>query len=155
MRDQITSATKSAMKAGDKRRLSTLRLISAAIKDRDIAARVDEKGQSTGKEAIEETEILQLLQKMIKQRKESEETYRQAGRSELVEQEQFEITVIEEFLPAQMSEDEIRTAVAEVIAAEGAAGLKDMGRTMGALKAKYAGTMDFGKASAMAKELLT
>lgn len=155
MRDQITSATKSAMKAGDKRRLSTLRLISAAIKDRDIAARVDEKGQSTGKEAIEETEILQLLQKMIKQRKESEETYRQAGRSELVEQEQFEITVIEEFLPAQMSEDEIRNAVAEVIAAEGAAGLKDMGRTMGALKAKYAGTMDFGKASAMAKELLT
>ena len=155
MRDEITSATKSAMKAGDKRRLSTLRLISAAIKDRDIAARVDEKGQSTGREAIDETEILQLLQKMIKQRKESEETYRQAGRTELVEQEQFEITVIEEFLPAQMSEDEIRTAVAEVIAAEGAAGLKDMGRTMGALKAKYAGTMDFGKASAMAKELLT
>ena len=155
MREQITSATKSAMKAGDKRRLSTLRLISAAIKDRDIAARVDEKGQSTGKEAIEKTEILQLLQKMIKQRRESEKTYREAGRSELVEQEQFEITVIEEFLPAQMSSDEIRTAVAEVIAAEGAAGLKDMGRTMGALKAKYAGTMDFGKASAMAKELLT
>ena len=143
------------MKAGDKRRLSTLRLISAAIKDRDIAARVDEKGQSTGKEAIEKTELLQLLQKMIKQRRESEKTYREAGRSELVEQEQFEITVIEEFLPAQMSSDEIRTAVAEVIAAEGAAGLKDMGRTMGALKAKYAGTMDFGKASAMAKELLT
>lgn len=155
MREQITSATKSAMKAGDKRRLSTLRLISAAIKDRDIAARVDEKGQSTGKEAIEKTEILQLLQKMIKQRRESEKTYREAGRSELVEQEQFEITVIEEFLPAQMSVDEIRTAVAEVIAAEGAAGLKDMGRTMGALKAKYTGTMDFGKASAMAKELLT
>lgn len=155
MRDKITSATKSAMKAGDKRRLSTLRLISAAIKDRDIAARVDDKGQSTGREAIDETEILQLLQKMIKQRKESEETYRQAGRSELVEQEQFEITVIEEFLPAQMTEDEIRAAVTEVIAAEGASGLKDMGRTMGALKTKYAGTMDFGKASAIAKELLT
>lgn len=155
MRESITSATKTAMKAGDKRRLSTLRLISAAIKDRDIAARVDEKGQSTGKDAIEETEILQLLQKMIKQRRESEETYRDAGRAELVEQEQFEISVIEEFLPAQMSEDEIRTAVEEVIAAEGAAGLKDMGRTMGALKAKYAGQMDFGKASALAKELLT
>lgn len=155
MRDEITAATKTAMKAGEKRRLSTLRLISAAIKDRDIAARVDEKGQSTGREAIDETEILQLLQKMVKQRKESEETYRQAGRGELVEQEQFEISVIEEFLPAQMSEDDIRNAVSEIIKAEGASGLKDMGKTMGALKAKYAGQMDFGKASAMAKELLS
>lgn len=155
MRDQITEATKTAMKAGDKRRLSTLRLMSAAIKDRDIAARVDDKGQATGREAIDEAEILQLLQKMIKQRREAEATYRDAGRTELVEQEAFEISVIEEFLPAQMSEDDIRAAVATVIADEGASGLKDMGRTMGALKAKYAGQMDFGKASAVAKELLS
>ena len=155
MRDQIAEATKTAMKAGDKRRLSTLRLMSAAIKDRDIAARVDDKGQATGREAIDEAEILQLLQKMIKQRREAEATYRDAGRTELVEQEAFEISVIEEFLPAQMSEDDIRAAVATVIADEGASGLKDMGRTMGALKAKYAGQMDFGKASAVAKELLS
>ena len=155
MRDQITEATKTAMKAGDKRRLSTLRLMAAAIKDRDIAARVDDKGQATGREAIDEAEILQLLQKMIKQRREAEATYRDAGRTELVEQEAFEISVIEEFLPAQMSEDDIRAAVETVIADEVASGLKDMGRTMGALKAKYAGQMDFGKASAVAKELLS
>ena len=155
MRDQITEATKTAMKAGDKRRLSTLRLMAAAIKDRDIAARVDDKGQATGREAIDEGEILQLLQKMIKQRREAEATYRDAGRTELVEQEAFEISVIEEFLPAQMSEDDIRAAVETVITEEGASGLKDMGRTMGALKAKYAGQMDFGKASAVAKELLS
>ena len=155
MRDQITEATKTAMKSGEKQRLSTLRLISAAIKDRDIAARVDDKGQATGKERIEDGEILQLLQKMIKQRREAEATYRDAGRNELVEQEVFEISVIEEFLPAQMSEDDIRSAVAEVISSEAASGLKDMGRTMGALKAKYAGQMDFGKASAIAKELLS
>lgn len=155
MREQITEATKTAMKAGDKRRLSTLRLMSAAIKDRDIAARVDDKGQSSGRDAIDDGEILQLLQKMIKQRREAEATYREAGRKELVEQEAFEISVIEEFLPAQMSEDDIRAAVAAVIADEGAAGLKDMGRTMGALKAKYAGQMDFAKASAVAKDLLS
>ena len=155
MREEITEATKSAMKAGDKRRLSTLRLISAAIKDRDIAARVDDKGRSTGREQIDAGEILQLLQKMIKQRREAEATYREAGRSELVEQENFEISVIEEFMPEQMSEDDIRAAVTETIAAEAAAGLKDMGRTMGALKSKYAGRMDFGKASAIAKALLS
>ncbi len=155
MRTKITDATKQAMKAGDKRRLATLRLISAAIKDRDIAARVDDKGRATGRDAIDESEILQLLQKMIKQRREAETTYRDAGRQELVDQEVFEISVIEEFLPAQMSEDEIRTAVTDVIAAEGANGLKDMGRTMGALKEKFAGQMDFAKASAIAKELLS
>ena len=96
-----------------------------------------------------------MLQKLIKQRREAEATYRDAGRTELVEQEAFEISVIEEFLPAQMSEDDIRAAVESVIADEGASGLKDMGRTMGALKAKYAGQMDFGKASAVAKELLS
>ncbi|MGI9409954.1 MAG: GatB/YqeY domain-containing protein [Hyphomicrobiaceae bacterium] len=155
MREEIAEATKSAMKAGEKRRLSTLRLISAAIKDRDIAARVDDKGRSTGRERIDEAEILQLLQKMIKQRREAEETYRDAGRAELVEQEAFEISVIEEFMPEQMSDEDIRAAVTETIAAEAAASLKDMGRTMGALKSKYAGRMDFAKASAIAKALLS
>ena len=155
MRDQINAATKAAMKAGDKRRLSTLRLMSAAIKDRDIAARVDDKGKATGKEAIADADILQLLQKMVKQRREAEATYRDAGRDELVQQEAFEITVIEEFMPAQMSPDDIRSAVSETIAAESAAGLKDMGKTMNALKARYAGQMDFARASAIAKELLS
>ena len=135
--------------------MSTLRLISAAIKDRDIAARVDDKGRSTGREQIDEAEILQLLQKMIKQRREAEETYRDAGRAELVEQEAFEISVIEEFMPEQMSDEDIRAAVTETIAAEAAAGLKDMGRTMAALKSKFAGRMDFAKASAIAKGLLS
>ena len=154
MREQITAATKAAMKAGDKRRLSTLRLISAAVKDRDIAARVDAKGQNTGKDAIDNAEILQLLQKMIKQRREALGAYNEAGRSELVEQETFEISVIEEFLPPQMSDDDIRAAVSKTIEMEGASGLKDMGRTLRALKAKYAGQMDFAKASRVVKELL-
>ena len=156
MREEIAEATKSAMKAGEKRRLSTLRLISAAIKDRDIAARIDDKGRSTGRERIDEAEILQLLQKMIKQRREAEETYRDAGRAELVEQEAFEISVIEEFMPEQMSDEDIRAAVTETIAAlKRRLSLKDMGRTMGALKSKYAGRMDFAKASAIAKGLLS
>jgi len=155
MREQIIEATKTAMKEGDKRRLSTLRLISAAIKDRDIASRVDPKGKSTGKEAAEEGEILQLLQKMIKQRREALTTYREAGREDLVEQETFEISVIEEFLPAQMSDDDIRTVVLKAIENENASSLKDMGRTLSALKAKYAGRMDFAKTSAIVKEILS
>lgn len=155
MRDRISAATKEAMKAGDKTRLSTLRLINAAIKDRDIAARVDDKGQATGQERADEAAILQLLQKMIKQRRESETTYRQAGRTDLAEQEAGEILVIEEFLPAQMSEEAVAAAVGAVIDEIGASGLKDMGRTMAALKQKYAGQMDFAKASGMVKSRLT
>ena len=155
MRERISSATKEAMKAGEKRRLSTLRLINAAIKDRDIAARVDEKGQATGQERADDGAILQLLQKMIKQRRESEATYRQAGRLDLADQEAGEITVIEEFLPAQMSDADIETAVTGVIDDIGASGLKDMGRTMAALKEKFAGQMDFGKASGLVKSRLT
>ncbi len=154
MRQQITVATKIALKEGDKRRLSTLRLISAAIKDRDIASRVNGKGESTGKKVAEPCEILQLLQKMVKQRREAMATYSKAGREELAEQEAFEISIIEEFLPAQMSEDEIRAAVAGTIEAEGASSLKDMGRILTSLKGKYAGQMDFSKASAFVKELL-
>ena len=155
MREQIMDAVKTAMKSGDKRRLSTLRLIQAAVKDRDIAARVDEKGQATGRERIDDGELLQLLQKMIKQRRESAEMYKDAGRTELMEQENTEITIIEEFLPTQMGPEEIADAVKNVISELGAAGLKDMGRTMSALKERYAGQMDFGKASAVVKEHLS
>ena len=155
MRERITIATKEALKQGDKRRLSTLRLISAAIKDRDIAARVNNKGENTGKEAAEPDEILQLLQKMVKQRQEAMTTYREAGRDELAEQEAFEISIIEEFLPAQMSEDEIRAAVADAVEAEGGTSLKDMGRILASLKSKYTGQMDFAKAAVVVKELLS
>ncbi len=154
MRDEITTAIKQAMKAGDKPRLSTLRLVNAAIKDRDIAARVDKKGQASGKERVDDEEILSLLQKMIKQRRESAEIYKTAGRLELADQENAEIKVIEEFMPAQMSDDETLAAVKAVIDELGAGSLKDMGRTMAALKQRFPGQMDFGKASALVKEHL-
>jgi hypothetical protein len=154
MRERIQDAMKEAMRSGDKRRLSTLRLVTAAIKDRDIAARVDEKGQGTGKDRVEDTEILSLLQKMIKQRRESVEIYTQGGRQELADQEAAEIAIIEEFLPKQMSEDEVRAAATSIVKELGAAGLKDMGRVMAAMKARYAGQMDFAKASAMVKDVL-
>ncbi|HUS98603.1 MAG TPA: GatB/YqeY domain-containing protein [Hyphomicrobiaceae bacterium] len=155
MRERINEATKAAMKAGDKQRLSTLRLMNAAIKDRDIAGRVDSSGQSTGRERVDDAEILQLLQKMIKQRRESEATYRQAGRVDLADQEASEIIVIEEFMPAQMAEDQVKAAVAGIVDELGASGLKDMGRTMAALKERYAGQMDFGKASGFVKSALS
>lgn len=155
MRDTIQEAVKSAMKSGAKARLSTLRLIQAAIKDRDIAARVDPKGQSTGVDKIDDGELLQLLQKMIKQRRESAKMYADAGRSELAAQEEAEIDVIEEFLPKQMSEAEVEAAVAGVVDELGASGLKDMGRTMAVLKQRYAGRMDFAKASNILKGKLT
>ncbi len=154
MRERIQQATKDAMKAGDKRRLSTLRLVTAAIKDRDIASRVDDKGHSTGRDRIEDPEIMQLLQKMIRQRRESIEVYTQGGRQELADQEAAEIAVIEEFLPKQMSEAELKKATGDVIAELGATGLKDMGRVMSALKERFPGVMDVGKASAMVKEKL-
>jgi uncharacterized protein YqeY len=154
MRERIQKAMKDAMKSGDKRRLSTLRLVTAAIKDRDIAARVDDKGQTTGKDRVEDGDILALLQKMIKQRRESVEIYTQNGRQELADQESAEIAIIEEFLPQQMSEDDIRVAAKAVVDELGATGLKDMGRVMSALKVKYTGQMDFAKASAMVKDAL-
>jgi uncharacterized protein YqeY len=149
LRDRLTDALKEAMKAKDARRVSALRLILAALKDRDIAARG--KGQGEG---ISDDDILQMLQTMIRQRNESIAAYEQGGRLELAQQEQEEITVIEEFLPPQLDAGEIREAVEQEIAELGAEGLKDMGRTMAALKAKYAGRMDFGKASGIVKELL-
>ena len=149
MRDQLDAALKDALKGGDKRRTSTLRLILAAIKDRDIAARSEDRT-----EGVSDEEILSILQKMVKQRRESSRTYEDAGRLELAEQEREEITIIEEYLPQQMSDEEVSAAVEEVVKEIGAEGLKDMGKTMGALKGKYAGVMDFKKASAAVKELL-
>jgi uncharacterized protein YqeY len=154
MRDRLTQATKDAMKAGDKPRLSTLRLISAALKDRDIAARVDEKGQSSGRDKITDQEFASLLQKMIKQRRDSIDAFKQAGRTELAAQEAAEIGVIEEFLPKQMGDAQVEEAIKSAIQEVGAASQKDMGKVMAALKARYAGQMDFGKASGQVKILL-
>ncbi len=154
MRTRLSDDIKAAMKSGDKRRLATLRLITAAIKDRDLSAHVDEQGQATGRDKLSDQDILALLQKMIKQRRESIEIYRKAGRDDLADQEVEEIAVIEAYLPQQMSEEEMREAVARLVAELDAKGLKDMGRVMAALKARYTGTMDFGRASAMLKDAL-
>ncbi len=148
MRDIINEAFKAAMKAQDKRKVSTLRLIMAALKDRDIEAR------GAGKEKITDDELLGLMQKMIKQRQESAEIYQKAGRDDLYTQETEEIVIISSFLPKQMDDAEIAAVVAEAISTTGAAGLRDMGKVMAHLKAGYAGQMDFGKVSALLKEKL-
>jgi uncharacterized protein YqeY len=148
MRETITAALKTATKAQDKRRISTLRLVSAAIKDRDIAARTAGKGEAT------DAELLELFAKMIKQREESEKIYREAGRAELATQEAEEIAIIREFLPAQLSDADAQKAIADAIAETGASSVKDMGKVMAALKARYAGQMDFAKASALVKAKL-
>ena len=149
MRDTINTAVKDAMRAKDSKRLGTLRLVNAAIKDRDIAARSN--GNSDG---VDDGEILSILAKMIKQRQESAKVYDEAGRLELAEGERAEIAVIEEFLPKQLSETEIAEAVKSAIAATGAESIRDMGKVMGELKAKYAGQMDFGAAGAAVKKAL-
>lgn len=149
LRRQLNDALKAAMLGKDARTVSTVRLILAALKDRDIAARP--KGMADG---IPEDEIRQMLQSMIKQRRESITLYNQGGRPELAEQEAAEITVIERFLPRQMGEDEVAAAVKAAIADTGAAGIKDMGKVMAALKERHAGTMDFAKAGAVVKKEL-
>jgi uncharacterized protein YqeY len=146
MRDKINDDLKTAMKAGDKDRVGTLRLVNAAIKSADIDARPKDK--------ISDAEILGVLAKMIKQRRDSIEQFRAGGRPELADKEAAEIAVIEGYMPKQMSEAEAKAAIAAVIKETGAAGPKDMGKVMAALKAKYAGQMDFGKASGITKELL-
>ncbi|MEG6509062.1 GatB/YqeY domain-containing protein [Methyloligella sp. 2.7D] len=148
MRDQITAALKEALKAQDKRRTSTLRMVSAAIKDRDIEAR------GAGKEQASEDELLQLLAKMVKQREESRKVYAEAGRDELAAQEAEEIVIIGEFMPKQLSDEEMAAAIDAAIAKTGAESIKDMGKVMGALKTDYAGQMDFGKAGAAVKAKL-
>ena len=149
MRDKISSAMKDALKAGDKVALSTTRLIAAALKDRDITARGN--GISEG---ISDDEILLMLQTMIKQRRESSVMYRDAGRNELAETEELEIKIIEEFLPEQLGEDEIKVAIETAISQTNAISVKDMGKVMGYLKEEYTGKMDFSKISANVKGAL-
>ena len=148
MRQKINDDLKTAMKAGEKDRVGTLRLINAAIKSADIDAR------PSGKDKVDEAGVLAVLAKMIKQRRDSIEQFVAGGRQELADKEAAEIKVIEAYLPKQMDVAEAKAAIAAVIAEVGAASQKDMGKVMAALKAKFAGQMDFGKASAAVKELL-
>lgn len=148
MRETIAQALKSALKAQDKLRISTLRLVNAAIQDRDISNR------GVGKDPVNDDEILQILAKMVKQREESARAFEEGNRLELAQQERQEIEIIREFLPRQMDEDAVKKAVADAIAETGAAGLRDMGRVMAALKERYTGQMDFGKAGALVKASL-
>jgi uncharacterized protein YqeY len=150
LRDQLNNAVKEAMKARDQKRLGCLRLVQSALKDRDIANRTEES-----REGISDDEILSLLAKLIKQREDSIALYEKGGRPELAAAERAEIAVIREFMPKQMDEAEAKAAIAAVIAEVGAASMKDMGKVMAALKERFAGKMDFAKASAAVKELLS
>lgn len=148
IREQIKSKLIESMKAKDEKVTGTLRLINAAIKDKDIEAR------PKGITEIDDTAILSLLQSMIKQRKESIDMYQKGGRSDLAADEQSEIDVIQSFLPKQMTDEEIKSAIETIISETGASSVKDMGKVMGVLKSKYAGQLDMGKASALIKGLL-
>jgi hypothetical protein len=149
LRETFNEALKDAMRAKDQRKVGTLRLINAALKDKDIEAR------GLGKGPLGDEDILALLQKMIKHRNDSIEAYEKAGRADLVVQEQEEKAIIEAYLPQQMGPDEVKEAVQAAIAATGAASVKDMGKVMGELKGKFAGRMDFSKANGVVKELLS
>jgi hypothetical protein len=148
MRETLSQAMKDAMKAGDKRRLATVRLIQAALKDKDI------ENRGLGKGPAGEDEIFALMQKMIKQRQESLAIYENAGRSELAQAEREEAEIIQSFLPQPLGEAETQAAIDAAIAETGAASMKDMGKVIGVLRAQYAGRMDFSKASALVKARL-
>lgn len=148
MRETIAGALNTAIKAQDKRRVPTLRLIMAAIKDRDILNR------GTGKDPATNDEISSILAKMIKQREESAKLYEEGKRLELADQERAEIAIIRDFMPKQLTESEVRQVAQDVIDEIGAAGLRDMGKAMNMLKDRYAGQMDFSRASSIVKELL-
>jgi uncharacterized protein len=148
LRDDINDALKQAMKGGDKRRVSTLRLVNSAVKNADIEAR------GHGKGPLSDDELLALLQKMIKQRQESVDLYEKGGRAELAAQEREEIAIIASYLPQPMSETEMREAIDAAVSETGAAGMKDMGKVMAALKARHAGKLDFAKASGLVKARL-
>ncbi|GLS32238.1 hypothetical protein SAMN04488498_106182 [Mesorhizobium albiziae] len=148
MREKITDALKTALKSGDRERSGTLRLVNAAIQDRDIANR------GTGKAAATDEEIMQILAKMVKQREESAKAFDDGKRPELAAKERSEIEIIRAFLPTQMDEAATAQAIKAAIAETGAAGVKDMGRVMAALREKYVGQMDFGKASGLVKGFL-
>ena len=148
LRDDINNALKAAMKAQEARRVSTLRMVNSAIKNADIEAR------GAGKGPLGDDELNALMAKMIKQRQESVELYDKGGRADLAGAEREEIAIISSFLPQQLSEDEIKAAVAEAVKETGAAGMKDMGRVMAALKKRYTGKMDFAKAGGLVKAQL-
>jgi uncharacterized protein YqeY len=163
LRDSVNAALKEAMKAGDRRRISTLRLIAAAFQSADLEARkaevdargdnIEAGGRSTA--AASEEALLGVLQKMIKQREEAAALYEKGGRAELAAQEREEAAIVASFLPKQLSDDEAASAIATVVRELNAQSMKDMGRVMAALKQRFAGSMDFAKASAKVKELLT
>jgi uncharacterized protein len=148
LRDDINNALKDAMKARNERAVSTLRMVNSTIKNADIEAR------GAGKPALADAEVLTLLQKMIKQRQESIELYQKGGRADLVKQEQDEIAIIQGYLPKQMSDAEMTSAIEAAIQETSAAGMKDMGKVIGLLRGKFAGQMDMGKASGMVKAKL-
>jgi len=149
MRDRITAALKEAMLAKDKVRVCTIRLMLAAIKDRDIALRSED-----GASGLDDAGIRALLAKMVKQREESAATYEAAGRVELAQTERAEIAVIKDFLPKPLSEDEVAAAIEKVLSETGASSIRDMGKVMGALKADYSGRMDFGSVGSRVKAAL-
>ena len=149
LRDDINNAVKEAMKAKDERKLSTLRMVNSTLKNADIAARGE------GKPPLTDADVLAVLQKMIKQRQESVELYEKGGRAELAAGEREEIAVISAYLPKQMSEDEVKSAISAAVSETGAAGMKDMGKVIAVPKAKYTGQMDFAKASALVKAALS
>jgi uncharacterized protein len=150
LREQFNEQIKEAMKAKDTKRLSTLRMVTAALKDRDIAARTE-----TSRDLLGDDEILQLLAKMIKQREESAAAYDTGNRPELAAGEREEIAIIRSFMPKQMSAEETKAATQAIVTETGATAMKDMGKVMAAMKERYAGQMDFAKASAVVKELLS
>ena len=150
LRDKLNNAMKEAMRARDQAALGTIRLILAKLKDVDIAARTE-----ASREGVADDKILSMMQGMIKQRNESIVLYEKGNRADLADKEKAEIVVIERFLPQQMDEAAVEAAVGEAVAAAGATTVKDMGGVMAALKAKYAGQMDFAKASAAVKKTLT
>jgi uncharacterized protein YqeY len=149
LRAKISDELKAAMKAGEKLKVSTLRLVGAAIKDRDIQNRT--AGPDSG---VNDAQIVEVLAKMVKQRQESVSMYQQGGRPELAAQESTEIEIIQSFMPKQLSEAEVKSVVAAIIQETGAQSVKDMGKVMAALKAKYAGQMDMAKAGGVVKGLL-
>lgn len=149
MRDIINEAVKDAMRSKEKLRLSTLRLINAAIKDKDIALRMEDRP-----DGVSSSEILQILGKMVKQRQESARAYEEGGRLELAQQELSEIKIIEEFLPRQLSDEDVAKVIEEVISDIGATSIRDMGKVMASLKETYTGQMDFGQVGAKIKSLL-
>jgi len=148
LRDEINTALKSAMKGRDERRVATLRLVNAAIKNADIEA------QMHGRPSLSDDDLVGLLRKQVKQRQESIEIYDKAGRRELADRERGEIDIIRGYLPQEMSEPEMKAAIAEIITQIDARGIKDLGKVMAALKQGYAGRMDFGKASGLVKGML-